>query len=103
MRSELEKIIGYFGVTRQIEKFSCEVSELSLAIHRFKENPSSITVDNMTDEIADVMNLMDQIILKFGLDHEIEMIRSKKIERTIRKIDEEKELVYDKSIADEVF
>lgn len=108
MRRSLESIFNHYGNVKQLEKFSCEVIELSLAIHRFKEENSHITLDQVTDEISDVMNMMDQFIMFHGIGHEIEMIRAKKIERTLRKIIEEKEtekkeLQYDNKISDEVF
>ena len=62
----LKTAIDTFGTEKQIEKFQEECAELSLAIIRYKNNPSDPQVcEDLIDEIADVTIMLEQATILF--------------------------------------
>lgn len=70
-----------------------EMSELTKALCKYKrfgkENASQEIKDNILEEIADVLNTVEQLALYFG-EEEVEKIRKQKIDKTLNKIEKEK-------------
>lgn len=88
-----QEIIEHFGIKKQLEHFNEEVRELTeaITIHEFLNDHgidgvlSSIeTIENIEQEVADVLNFVEQFIIHFELDTErIKNIQVNKQERTI--------------------
>jgi len=100
MNNELKKIVLYYGITHQQRKFWEECGELSEAIttHELKQSVEYEiplteivgTKKHITEEIADVMVMLRQFQLYYDIsDDEIVEIMKSKINRQIRRINEE--------------
>ena len=65
-----------------------EMSELTKALCKYdrfgKENSPKEVKENVLEEVADVCNMMDQLIYVFGKD-EIEKIRDEKLKRCVER------------------
>jgi NTP pyrophosphatase (non-canonical NTP hydrolase) len=88
MRKDLLKIIEHYGISHQQRKLEEEVFELQEAIleHRLADE---ITY-HITEEIADVMVMLNQFIEYYNLDRtEIELIMNEKIKRQLGRIENE--------------
>lgn len=70
-----------------------EMSELTKALCKYKrfgkENASQEIKENIFEELADVLNTVEQLAFYFG-EEEVEKIRKQKIEKTLNKIENEK-------------
>lgn len=94
MQEDYKKITKYYGIHEQIRHFNQECFELTEAMHHclFKVNGELTHYEklNITSEIADVMNFVNQFVLYFDLDLvDIEQEQIFKNKRTIMKIDDE--------------
>jgi len=80
--------IDTWGLDSQL--FMCieEMSELTKELCKYQRKSngyiSKEVIDNIKEEIADVLNTAEQLEYFFG-EEEIEEIRQKKIDRTIKK------------------
>lgn len=84
-KDKLNLIIEHFGRLHQVVKLGEEVGELNKAILNF-ENGYTRTNNEITEEIADVYLLLEQVELMYGLDtNEIRTVMQMKIDRTIDK------------------
>lgn len=84
-KDKLNLIIEHFGRLHQVVKLGEEVGELNKAILNF-ENGYTRTNNEITEEIADVYLLLEQVKLMYGLDtNEIRTVMQMKIDRTIDK------------------
>ena len=85
--------LSHWGYDAQSLMVIEEMSELTKALCKYKrfgkENSSQEIKDNILEEIADVLNTVEQLELYFGKE-EIEEIRKQKIEKTLNKIEKEK-------------
>ena len=94
MKEELLKIIKHFGVNNQQRKLQEEVFELNEAIIK-RESIASYEIENLNnhdkhikEEIADVMILLEQIKLYYGISNEeITKIFLEKVNRTLERIE----------------
>ena len=94
MREEFIKDYQFFiekcGIESQMLMAVEEMSELTKELCKFnryktdKEKSKQI-LDNIKEEIADVLNMAEQLEYYFG-EEEIEKIRKQKIERTLKRI-----------------
>lgn len=66
------------------KKFRCVRGE----IENLTEKKHLEIIDNIKEEIADVLNMLEQLETYYG-EEEIEQIRRKKIERTLKFLSEE--------------
>jgi len=82
----LELIANHYGLEHQKEKLSEELQELRIAI----ENPYSSRHDIIT-ELADVMNMCEQMIIFLEAEEEIKNEREYKNKRQLERIAKEKE------------
>ena len=94
MREDFIKDYQFFiekwGIESQMLMAVEEMSELTKELCKFnrykadKEKSKEI-LDNIKEEIADVLNMAEQLEYYFG-EEEIEKIRKQKIERTLKRI-----------------
>lgn len=98
MKKELIKIISSFGVLSQLKYFQSEVFELNEAIitHELKKSVEYEiplteivgTKEHITEEIADVMVMLEQFKLYYNIENmEIAKIMKNKINRTLERIE----------------
>ena len=85
-----KKFLDTWGLEIQAQMAVEEMGELIKAICKYnrKKYFNELTEDmkyNLKEEIADVLNTVEQLELAFGIQ-EIEEIREQKIERTLKKI-----------------
>ena len=89
MKEKLKQIIYYYGINHQQRKLNEEVFELQEAII-IKENNQFSNVlynENIIEEIADVMVVLEQIKVHYNLDEEdINSIMEHKINRTLERL-----------------
>lgn len=84
-KDKLNLIIEHFGRLHQVVKLGEEIGELNKAILNF-ENGYTRTNNEITEEIADVYLLLEQVKLMYGLDkNEIRTVMQMKTDRTIDK------------------
>ena len=94
MEKDLLKIIEHFGVNNQQRKLQEEVFELQEAIIK-RESIAGYEIENLNnhdkhikEEIADVMILLEQIKLHYGISNEeITKIFWEKVNRTLERIE----------------
>ena len=82
-----DEFLAKFGLDAQINIAIEEMSELTKELckfNRFKNNKAKVEdiEEDIKEEIADVLNMVEQLEYYFGKD-EIEKIRQEKINRTI--------------------
>ena len=84
-----QRALKTWGKEPQMMQVIEEMSELTKALCKYmrfnKENAPEEVKENIKEEIADVLNTVEQMQLIFG-EEEIEKIRQEKIERTKTKI-----------------
>lgn len=79
----------------QIIKCVEEMSELTKELCKFvnnknvKKNISEENMDNISEEIADVFIMLEQMLIYFGCKDNVERIINEKIERTKKRLLEE--------------
>ena len=92
-REYYNKFIEEWGSESQYVVAIEEMSELTKALCKYKrfgkENASQEIKENIFEEIADVLNTVEQLAFYFG-EEEVEKIRKQKIEKTLNKIENEK-------------
>ena len=79
-----QTIIRHYGYENQLEKLIEELRELEEAI-LYKQDSESIK-----EEMADVLNLIEQIINYQNWNDEVQEIKEHKIARQIQRIENEK-------------
>ena len=109
---DLEKICQHYGIRKQIKKLSEEVFELQEAVidadqewHSSTDNPLveierpiiqhiAKNQGHIAEELADVMVLWEQIRIHYGIPSQtIAAITTEKIERQLKRIENEKDNV----------
>ena len=88
-----KKFLETWGVDVQSTMAIEEMSELTKAICKEKRyrdlgGNHEEALNNLIEEIADVLNMAEQLEYVYG-EEKIEKIREQKIERTLKKIEEE--------------
>lgn len=100
MKEYLIKIINHYGIEQQLRKFQEEVFELNEAIitHELKKSVEYEiplteiieTREHITEEIADVFNLVEQFMHFYNIDiQDVIEIKHKKIHRQLERIENE--------------
>ena len=87
---KIKDIANHYGVVHQSKKAIEEMSELTKALCKLDENPALDSrnkryLDDVMEEIADVIVMMEQLKLFFG-QNRIEEIIDLKIDRQIERI-----------------
>ena len=75
------KVFSFFGEEEQILKLKEEVEELSIELKRKRPDRSKIA-----DELADVLNVIEQFIVYHDIREAVEKRREFKLERTLTRI-----------------
>ena len=96
MKEDLLKIIKHYGVNHQQRKLQEEVFELNEAIiqaeefHRFNERYNIFNKQNIKEEIADVLVMLEQFRLYYGIPvGNIKEVMEYKVKRQIERIKNE--------------
>lgn len=93
---DLTRIAYYYGSVHQMMKLHEELGELESAIARYQlavknGNMTAKIADNLTEEIADVENLLTQIKYILMIEpKKLGKIKRQKIDRQLKRIDEER-------------
>ena len=87
-----EKFIESWGYESQIVVAMEEMSELTKELCKYKRNEllnkdNTETIKNIKEEIADVLNMVEQLENMFG-EEEIEKIRKAKFKRALERMKE---------------
>ena len=99
MKENLLKIINHYGINKQLKYIHSEYFELDEAILTDKSDKYYMVEDDIleynkkhiTEELADVMVMLKQFQYYYGIeDEEVENIMVQKIERQLKRIEEEK-------------
>ena len=86
---DMWKIIAHHGYIHQKEKAIEELSELQQALARDLQGQGDR--DNIAEEIADVLIMLSQMELIYGLAAEVNTAVRDKLGRTIERIETERE------------
>ena len=94
MKEDLLKIIQHYGVNAQQRQFNEEVFELQEAITTLQCRKYDIDgdeVDNIAEEIADVLNIIEQFMYYYDIDFDKEIleIKHQKVARQLERIENE--------------
>ena len=91
MREILVRAIRTYGESGQIDKFIEEASELIKALLKLryaeKDYEKEICMDAVTEEMADVEIMLDQLVIIFQNRSKMDMKRNEKIMRLERRLD----------------
>lgn len=101
MKDDLLKIVNNYGINNQLKYIHSEYFELTEAIIKAEQfEPKSFIqlnanvkdyINHIAEEIADVICMLKQFQYYYGIeDSEIENIMKEKIDRQLRRIEEEK-------------
>lgn len=97
MKENLLKIINHYGINKQLKYIHSEYFELDEAIINFWNDETQYEEiyrgdkEHIAEEIADVTCMLKQFQYYYGIDDEdIETIMKQKIERQLKRIEEEK-------------
>ena len=99
MKEKILSIIKHYGVLKQLKYFQSEVFELNEAIINAENNryigivrkPCDTCIDHIAEEIADVRVMLRQFQDYYDIPTEkIEEIMDYKVERQLKRIEEEK-------------
>lgn len=86
--AQLWRIIAHFGgYAHQKEKAIEELSELQQALARDLQGEGDRA--NITEEIADVLVTVAQLVLIYGIHREVELVADEKVNRTLERIERE--------------
>lgn len=91
MREILRRAIDTYGERHQIDKAIEEFSELTKALLklRYAEKDYEIQIcrDAVTEEMADVEIMMEQLVMIFQNRSKVDLVRNEKILRLERRLD----------------
>jgi len=86
--AQLWRIVAHFGgYAHQKEKAIEEMTELAQAIARDLQGEGDRA--NITEEIADVLVMIAQLVLIYGIHREVERVADEKVNRTLERIERE--------------
>lgn len=89
-RGELKAIIARYGRDQQEDVAIEEMSELIKAILKMRRN--GVSLENfaaVVDELADVMIMLDQLLMIYCCEEAVESRRAYKIRRQMNRMEEE--------------
>ena len=91
MEEKLLKIINHYGMLPQLKYFQSEVFELNEAIINAENEYNMLkNIGNIAEEIADVMVMLEQFKLYYGISsEEITKIFWSKVDRQLGRIENE--------------
>lgn len=87
--TKLKYIANFYGKEKQVSQLDEEMAELTIALHKLLRGKIT-DIQNLTEEIADVENVLSQIKILFNVNQlEVDLIRFTKIDREIGRITKE--------------
>lgn len=86
----IEIIANHYGFEAQAEKSIEEMAELIVEIKHMKQGLTSQNFQNFVEELADVKIMIDQLYLLANFDGDIGKEITRKLERQLKRIDEDK-------------
>lgn len=95
MHSMAQAIIDHNGLYVQVLKLSEEMSELNKELMKYVTSDEDASIDAIREEAADVKVCLTELELMFNL--ELESIMISKLERQIKRIEEERNAVINAS------
>jgi NTP pyrophosphatase (non-canonical NTP hydrolase) len=88
----LKAAIKHFGVHNQTRKVMEECSELSMAASKIYDTNNDFTVMNLTEEIADVLVMIEQLKLIYDItDYSLKLQIISKINQLETRMEKEKQ------------
>lgn len=84
-----QTIANFYGDDSQMYMAIEEMSELTKEICKYKRLPNNY--DKIADEIADVKIMLEQLEYIFGVSREVEERVNYKLDRQLRRIEQERE------------
>lgn len=84
-----QTIANFYGDNSQMYMAIEEMSELTKEICKYKRLPNNY--DKIADEIADVKIMLEQLEYIFGVSREVEDRVNYKLDRQLRRIEQERE------------
>lgn len=95
MKEDLLKIINNYGINKQLKYIHSEYFELDEAIITYENEPlkniGAGCKENIAEELSDCFVMLKQFQYYYGIeDSEIEKIMEEKIDRQLKRIEEEK-------------
>ena len=85
--NKLKPIINACGEKAQIIQAIEELSELQKALCKYLKAAMIENKENITEEMADVQIMIDQLKVIFNNDDDVQKVEVKKIERTYKRLD----------------
>lgn len=89
MNSKLLTIANHYGLKAQLKKTIEELHEVETEINIALYNDCQ-NINELAEEIADVYNMLEQLEFLLGIKSSVTGQRNYKIDRTLRRIAEEK-------------
>lgn len=95
MDDRTKKLVEYLGIETRVDKTIEECAELIQALCKYKsalerrkaENVSNAkAIYDVTEEMADVSNCIEQMIYLLGVEKQVHDIKQEKIERTFYRL-----------------
>lgn len=87
MDKDLRNIAEHYGLRVQMRQLIEEMAELTQVICKAERYDLDTVREHLVEEVADVQVVLDQVIYLLG-DNRIEQIRSEKIARQKRRIED---------------
>lgn len=84
----LKTIANHYGWGRQLDKTIEELAELQVALMKYRHQAA--TLDDVADEIADCLILLQQNLYLYNIENNVEHRIDFKIERQLKRIEEER-------------
>ena len=85
MTNELQKIIDHYGEDAQLLQCIEEMSELTKEIAKYYKGAD--TTEQIKEEVADVLLMIEQLIIMTGISHaDVMQIMFQKLQRTLERI-----------------
>ena len=89
----LKAALDTYGIRNQSDIAIEEMSELTKAIIKSRRNPSAPAIENLLEEIADSLIMLEQLTMHYGTEYISEFIQEKIIRLSLR-IEEERSQRY---------
>jgi NTP pyrophosphatase (non-canonical NTP hydrolase) len=84
-----KKTIEKWGKTAQLEMAQEEATELALAVRKFIRKPNDKTFDDLSNEMADIEIMIEQIKFMYPeISEKIQIHKEFKLERLSKRVDE---------------
>ena len=80
-------IVRHFGKQHQIQKAIEELNELSVALAKYSNLPCGDYIRSVTEEMADVEIMLEQLKVIFNNKNMVMRVRDYKLKRTLKRYD----------------